>query len=230
MAQTVGIRQRPARPDRRSRSARAEGRDGREALLRAAGEVFAERGFREASVDEIAERAGYSKGALYWHFKSKDDLFFALMDASIDVPTREMIELLESAPAEQDMAPEASRRFVELMSGPRELLLLDKEYWSQALRDPKLRARYAEHRDDLRAALARALELRLQHLGAPPLDVDYEEMATVLMGLAAGLAQERLMEPRAVPDHLLGSTIVLIYRGLLAGAEHPPDRPSRKSA
>lgn len=218
MAPPVRTRTQQARADRRRRPARAEGRDGRETLLRAAAEVFAERGFGDASMDQIAERAGYSKGALYWHFASKDDLFFALMDASIDAPTREMIELLESAPPEQDMAPEASRRFVELMSGPRELLLLDKEYWSQALRDPKLRARYAAHRDKLRAALARALELRLRHLGAPPLDVDPEEMATVVMALGAGLAQERLVAPRAVPDHLLGNTIVLIYRGLLAGA------------
>ena len=99
-----------ARVDRRSRSARAEGRNGREALLRAAGEVFAAEGFRAASVDEIAERAGYSKGAFYWHFPSKDEVFLALLEERIDAPTREMIELLESAPPEQDMAPEASRR------------------------------------------------------------------------------------------------------------------------
>src|SRR5439155_119983 len=82
--------------DRRSRIARVERRDARQELLRAAADVFAERGFRDASIDEVAERAGYSKGAVYWHFASKGDLFFALVEEHVDRPTREMIELLES--------------------------------------------------------------------------------------------------------------------------------------
>src|SRR5919198_6132991 len=90
------------RIDRRTRAARSEGRDAREELLEAAARVFAEKGFQAASVDEIAERAGFSKGAVYWHFESKDDLFFALLAERIDRPTWEMIELLESAPPDQD--------------------------------------------------------------------------------------------------------------------------------
>ena len=73
-------RSRPRRLDRRTRAARAEQRDGRAALLEAALEVFADRGYRDASVDEIAERAGYSKGAIYFHFSGKEDLFFALLE------------------------------------------------------------------------------------------------------------------------------------------------------
>src|SRR3954470_6176598 len=132
-----------ARVDRRTRSARAEARDGRQALLDAALAVFAERGYRDASVDEIAERAGYSKGALYWHFSSKDDLFFALLEERIDRPWRETIDLLEFADPGRDMAPEASRRFTELLRGQRELLLINQEYRLQAARNPELRARYA---------------------------------------------------------------------------------------
>jgi AcrR family transcriptional regulator len=204
------------RIDRRSRSARADGTDAREALLRAAAEVFSERGFKDATIDEIAERAGYSKGALYWHFESKDELFFALMNAFIDAPAREMIDLFQSAPPEQDMAPEGSRRFVELLAGQRELLLLEHEYWSQAVRDPQLRARYAEHRSKLRSALGQALKVRYEHLGTPTLPIDPEDNATIVMSLFAGLAQQRLIDPSSVPDELFGQTLVLIYRGLLA--------------
>jgi AcrR family transcriptional regulator len=63
----------------------------RQELLRAAADVFAERGFRDAKIDEVAERAGYSKGALYWHFTSKDDVFFALVEEHVDRPMREMV-------------------------------------------------------------------------------------------------------------------------------------------
>jgi AcrR family transcriptional regulator len=206
---------RPGRLDQRTRNARAQGRDGREALLQAAAEVVARRGYRDSSVDEIAERAGYSKGALYWHFEGKDDLFLALLEERVDRPTLEVIELLESAPPERDMAPEASRRLAELLRSQRELLLLDHEYWSQAVRDERLRARYARRQAKLRAALGRALAARLEHLGAPPMD-DPEHMAAAVIGLATGLAQEKLIEPEAVPDDLLGDTLALIYAGHVA--------------
>jgi AcrR family transcriptional regulator len=214
------------RVDRRSRTARAEGNDARDDLLRAAGEVFSERGFKDASVDKIAARAGYSKGALYWHFDSKDDLFFALMDATVDAPAHEMIELFQSAPAEQDMAPEGSRRFAQLLREHRELVLLEQEYWSQAVRDPKLRARYAEHRRKLREDLGQALKIRFEHLGTPELPIDPEENASIVMGLFAGLAQQRLIDPTSVSDQLFGNTLALIYRGLLASA---PDGAKRSA-
>ncbi|MHB1834996.1 MAG: TetR/AcrR family transcriptional regulator [Solirubrobacteraceae bacterium] len=206
------------RVDRRSRSSRAERRDARQEMLRAAADVFAERCFRDASIDEVAARAGYSKGAVYWHFESKDDLFLTLVEEHVDRPTREMIELLEAAPAERNMAPEGSRRFAELLAGQREWLLLDNEYWSQAVRDPDLRRRYAKRRRELRAALGKALAARARTLGAG-IAIDPKRVATAIMALNIGLAQQALVDPRAVPDDLLGETIVLIYKGLLARAE-----------
>lgn len=181
--------------------------------------MFADRGFHDASIDEVAERAGYSKGAVYWHFASKDDLFLALVEEHVDRPTREMIELLQSAPAERDMAPEGSRRFAALLAGQREWLLLDNEYWSQALRDPNLRRRYAKRRRELRAALGSALAARAETLGAPQIAIEPERVATAIMALSIGLAQQALVDRRAVPDDLLGETILLIYKGLLAHAE-----------
>jgi AcrR family transcriptional regulator len=208
-----------SRLDRRTRRARSQGRDGRTALLDAAVTVLSERGYRDASVDEIADRAGYSKGGFYWHFASKDDLFFALLDERIDRRWRETIALLETAGPERDMAPEASRSFGEVLRGQRELLLIDQEYWSLAVRDPRLRSRYAERQASLRRALARAIVARLEHLGAPPLDpAGAEEMATAFIGLTRGLAAERLIDPDAVPARLLGQTLALVYAGHVARA------------
>jgi AcrR family transcriptional regulator len=204
------------RLDGRSRAARAEGRDSRDALLEAALQAFAERGYKDASLDQIAEQAGYSKGALYWHFPSKDDLFFALLKERIDKPWRQTIDLLASAAPDRDMGPEASKSFARVLSGQRELLLINQEYWSQAVRDPKLRTRYAKRQAALRSALAAAIAARLEHLGAPPLDDGGQEMATAFMSLTAGLAQEKLIDPRAVPDHLLGDTFALLYAGHVA--------------
>src|SRR5918911_4591826 len=99
------------RVDRRTRAARAEGRAARDELLDAALAVFARRGYRDAGVDEIAAEAGYSKGALYWHFSGKEDLLMALLEERVDTPLRERFELLASAPPERDMSLEASRQF-----------------------------------------------------------------------------------------------------------------------
>src|SRR5436190_19686677 len=86
------------RLDRRTRAARAEGRETRDELLTAALRVFARRGYREAGVDEIAAEAGYSKGALYWHFSGKDELLMTLLEERVDAPMRDSIALLASAP------------------------------------------------------------------------------------------------------------------------------------
>jgi AcrR family transcriptional regulator len=204
------------RVDRRSRGARTEPHDARRELLSAAANVFSERGFHHASIDAVAERAGYSKGAVYWHFAGKDDLFLALIEEHVDHPLREMVELLESAPADRDMAPEASRRFAGLIAGQHDWILLDNEYWLRVMRDPKLRQRYAKRRRELRTALGDALARRAETLGAGPLAIEPERIATTFMALIVGLAQQALVDPQAVPDDLLGETILLIYRGLTA--------------
>jgi AcrR family transcriptional regulator len=209
---------RPSRLDRRSRSARAEGRNGREALLDAALEVCAERGYALASVDEIAERAGYSKGALYWYFASKDDLFDALYDERVNRPWREMITLTGSASADQDMALETNLRFAELVHGQRKMVLVANEYWAHAVRDAKVRERFAARHKSLRGALGKALAARLKHLGAPPLDMDPEAMASAFIAIGLGLSQQMLIDPEFVPEDLYGDILALIYMGHVARA------------
>src|SRR2546430_9173343 len=147
-----GARAPGRRVDRRTRAARADGREARDGLLAAALRVFARRGYREAGVDEIAAEAGYSKGALYWHFSSKDALLVAIVEERIDTPMRELVELLESAPPDRDMSLEATREFARQLNEDREAMLVEREYWSLAIRDPELRTAYAKRQAELRGA------------------------------------------------------------------------------
>jgi AcrR family transcriptional regulator len=208
-----------ARLDRRTRVARAEGREARDELLSASLRVFARRGYREAGVDEIAGEAGYSKGALYWHFSGKEALLDALIDERIDAPMRDRFALLASAPPERDMSVEATRAFAQQLGEQPEALLLEREYWSLAIRDPELRARYAERQSELRAALASALEARARHLGTPELTMPAQDVARVVMSIIGGLAVDELIEPGTVRPELLGEALALIYAGLLARAQ-----------
>ena len=209
-------RPRSRRIDRRTRAARAEGRHAREELLTAALHVFARRGYDQAGVDEIAAEAGYSKGALYWHFSGKEDVLTALLEERIDAPARELVSLLQTAPPDRDMSVEAARAFARRLREQREAVLLDREYWSLAIRDPELRARYIARQTDLRHALAAALEARMRQLGTPDLPMGAERVARIVMSIIAGLAVDELVEPGSVDPDLLGETLAVLYSGLVA--------------
>ena len=87
----------------------------------------------------------------------------ALIDERIDAPTRELVDLLESAPPDRDISLEATRELARQLSEQREAMLLEREYRSLAIRDPELRARYAERQAELRTAFATALKARAEH-------------------------------------------------------------------
>jgi AcrR family transcriptional regulator len=212
----------PQRLDQRTRAARSEGREAREELLTAALHVFARRGYDQAGVDEIASQAGYSKGALYWHFASKEELLVALLEERIDAPAREMVALLESAPHDRDMSVEAAHAFARRLREQREAVLLDREYWSLAIRDPELRARYIARQSELRRALGQALHARMRHLGAPDLPMAPEQLAQIVMSVIAGLAIDELIEPGSVAPDLLAETLAVLYSGLVARAKRRP--------
>jgi AcrR family transcriptional regulator len=209
------------RLDQRTRAARARGREARDELLTAALRVFARRGYGQAGVDEIAAEAGYSKGALYWHFSGKEELLMALIEERIDAPMRDRVALLASAPAERDMSVEATRAFAQQLGEQREAMLLEREYWSLAIRDPELRARYAERQTELRGALAAAMEARARHLGTPDLTMPAENVARIVMSIIGGLAVDELIEPGSVRPELLGEALALVYAGLVARAQGP---------
>jgi AcrR family transcriptional regulator len=175
-------------------------------------------------VDEIAEEAGYSKGALYWHFSGKEELLAVVLRERIDAPMRDSVELLASAAPERDMSLEATSEFARQLEHEREAMLIEREYWTLAIRDPKLGKRYAERQAELRDALAAALEARARHLGAPDLPMRAQDVARIVMSIIGGLAADELLVPGSVQPELLGDALALLYSGLVARAE--PSRPA----
>jgi AcrR family transcriptional regulator len=198
---------------------RAEARGtARERLLDAAAEVFAERGYRASSVEDIAAAAGLTKGAVYWNFDSKEDAFLALIEERVDRRARELMGVTEHAPRETATAPLVSRGVSGFADEQQALVLLLQEYWSLAVRDPALRDAYVKRQRALRERLAEALEARHRTTGVP-LTVPAEALATGIIALATGLAQERIADPDGVSDDLLGELLSLFYDGLVHRAE-----------
>src|SRR3954447_817443 len=166
-----------SQPDGRRSEARGTGR---ERLLEAAERVFAAHGYRGASVDRVAAAAGVTKGAVYWSFGSKEELFFALLDERVDRRVRELMGLTSAASREEETAGAVSRGVAAVADEQRDLVLLTQEYWSVAVRDPGLRSRFVERQRELRAGLARTLEARHRATGVP-LTVPSERLAAAVL-------------------------------------------------
>jgi AcrR family transcriptional regulator len=203
------------RAEVRARS--AEQGTSREQLLGAASRVFARSGYRDASMDEIAAEAGYSKGALYWNFESKEELFFALLD-EVDDRLRVLLTMAASAPVDRDVTAELSRALIAVLEQNRNMVLLFHEYSAMAVRDARLGERHAKRNAMLRKELGRAIEARFEALDVP-LTMSAERLATVVIALVDGLSSERLTEPGAVPEDLFGEVLSLIEAGMASRSE-----------
>src|SRR5216684_3537006 len=206
-------------PQAKHTSSRHDGRrskargSARERLLSAASDVFSERGYVRAPVEEIAERAGVTKGAFYWHFKTKQDIFLALVEERIDRRARELMQITESASKQGDSAPAVSRGLAGMIDEQREVFLLMHEYWSLAVREPALLEGYVERLRALRSDLARALEVR-HHTTGLPLRFPALDLATAILALGNGLAIDRTADPQAIAPELFGEILGLLYDGL----------------
>lgn len=208
-----------ARLDRRRTEVKArfeEMGSSREQLLEAAARVFGQRGYEGASMSQIAAEAGFSKGALYWNFASKEDLFFALIDQT-DERLRDLLALVAAAPSERDVSADLSRGVSRVLDEQRDMVLLFHEYSALAVRDPELAVRYAKRNAQLRGELAAVISTRQEARGVP-LVVPAEHIATAVIALVDGLSIQRLTEPEAVPDELFGQILSLIEDGLAAQA------------
>jgi AcrR family transcriptional regulator len=194
---------RPAIPATPARSSRPPKDEVRTRVLRAAGEVFAERGFAAASLDQVAAAAGFTKGAVYSNFASKDELFLALMAEEVQRRVDGVTAALQAA---TDLPAALAAVNAELSRREAAWQLLFLEFWQRAVRDPEVRRRFVASRRDLRtriaATVARYLTEHPVHTGW-----DAESLTLVIIALANGLAVEALPDPEAVPDDLLARVL-----------------------
>jgi AcrR family transcriptional regulator len=196
----------------------------RERLLAAARSVFARSGFHGASVEEIASEAGFSTGALYSNFDGKEDLFLVLMEREIDEHAREIAEVVSARKSISERATGGARQWMTLIEREPEVLLLFMEFWAYGVRDaqvrPKVAARFAQMRELLTTLIADGVrEFDLE------LDIPAEHLAVAIDALADGIARQKLADPEAVPDDLMGRVLSL----LLAGATRPAGTGTRSA-
>ena len=112
-------------------------------LLQSALRIFARDGFEAARIDEIAAAAGYTRGAFYAHFQSKEDLFFAMLESESRRNIERLSKALESCTTEEERIQTLREYYVKRVAD-RQWSILILEFKLYALRHPKLRAKLAE--------------------------------------------------------------------------------------
>ena len=195
-----------------SRLSRAEQTErNRAALLASARRVFLERGYHGASVDQIADAAGFSTGVVYSQFGGKADLFLALLEARIAERAAGNARAVEGLAGDAGL----SRLLAHAASVDRaepEWGLLVIEFRVHAARDPELGRRYAAVHQRTLAGMERAVTGLYQRAGqTPPLPP--ADLARLLVAVGAGARLEQAAEPGSSPATLLPEQLARLIAG-----------------
>lgn len=199
-------------------------------LVETAARVFARRGFRAASVEEIADEAGYSHGAVYSNFDGKADLFLAVFEDYMAERVRELAETQAALPEDAPLEVRAralADQWMDRLEHDRESVLLHMEFIAHAGRDPELARRFGSRSMAMREAIARYIADYLQETGLE-LTLPVDDVALILRALGIGLAIESLVTPDTVRHDLYGDFVELLVSLSRETAPPPRNRKGRK--
>ncbi|HYT75777.1 MAG TPA: TetR/AcrR family transcriptional regulator [Vicinamibacterales bacterium] len=183
----------------------------RERLLAAAEQIFARHGYGGASIELITSEAGYSKGAIYSNFESKEAVFLELLRLYM---ARDMAELERIVSLDPNKLSAAVTGWLETMHADRDCPLLMTELQLQARRSPAFAKRYYALQEQQTRILARILE-RYFKAASIPLPMDPLDLAGSMTALAHGLSLQRPPSRPGVPSRagrVIDSMLKLLTR------------------
>lgn len=185
----------------------------RQALIEAAGIVFAERGFHGTSIDMVAEEAGYTKGAVYAHFTSKEDLYLALLDAHLQATNPPWIDQIEAGVPIAEIIPSIDMTLHETLEETRPWAMLTLEFFLHAMRDEPLRERLAQRIEQALSDYEASIVKRIHNGRNIPENLSTRQLAAILMAFENGMSILGLISPAT----LSGSTYSAAVTHLLEG-------------
>jgi AcrR family transcriptional regulator len=204
-------------------------------LMRSAASIAAQRGLERASLDAVAEHAGFTKGAVYANFESKEDLFLSMLDVRFAERLAELDRILSSEDDPDTQARAAAAGFIAAIESDPEWERLFFEFAVYAARNEDFRVELVARYRTMRERIAELLTARAARLGIEPV-LPPGQVATMTFAMANGIALERLLEPEAVPDGLYPEMMAVFFTGLRAraaaraGAPQPAVPQGRRAA
>jgi AcrR family transcriptional regulator len=200
--------------DRSPRKART-----RAALLEAAARVYARRGFDGATVDEVAEEAGFTKGAVYSHFGSKENLLLALLDERLAAQIGEQIALFDPTRNTWERPRIGADRWMAELRRDPESFRLFVELWVHAQRDEVLRERLVSGLGAWRAMSAGFAARNADEAGFECSEAWMAQWANTVIGLSVGLGMVELIDEGSVAPELLGAVLSILVHALETSEE-----------
>ena len=190
-------------------------------LLDAAMAVFAEHGFQGARIEDICDRAGYTRGAFYSNFKTKDELFFALFDAR----AAKVVDRVAEQFALIDRGELTVARIADALAYPddadeRDWYLVTTEFTLHAIRNPEAARRLAEYDARLRAEIVGLLQRLIEQAGYRQ-DLDLDQIARMAVVVLEGAPAQSLVEPDRIPPGSLERAMLPLVLGALSGDTRP---------
>jgi AcrR family transcriptional regulator len=184
----------------------------RAALLDAAERLWAQRGIRGASLDEVAAQAGMTKGAVYSNFAGKTDLILALLERYTQGETLQEVHgsLRDPGRPRADRCADAGRRYARRLTAEetRMKAMLQVELWLFGMRDFSAGWRIADWYHNHREGLAAGLTPGAGDLSA-------QDRASLAMAIEFGLAIQHLLDPDRVPAELYGPGVSMVLGPVL---------------
>ena len=196
--------------DRSARKAQTRAR-----LLEAAAQVYARRGFAGATLEEVASEAGFTKGAVYAHFGSKENLLLALMEEHLAGQVAEQLELFDRDRVTWERPLAGSDRWMdEPAAGAPTAFACSSSCGPTPSATSTCGCASPTALEELRATFARFAAASATDAGRESPPQAAEQFANVMLALGVGFAMLKLTDPQAVPPALLGAVLSVLIRAV----------------
>ena len=184
-------------------------------LLQAAEKIFARDGFEAAKLEEIAAAAGYTRGAVYANFDSKEDLFLALLEREIAARIENLRNHIVTFRDPWEKL-DALRDFWLDLCMDRRWSLLTVEFKLVAVRHPEVKARLTTMHRRLVSSGVDLLRQILDDLGREP-PVTAQAMGKAFFALSSGLTLEHMLDRAAMPEDAVRKIMLIFFDAMTAG-------------
>lgn len=192
--------------DRPKRLTREERRNlTREQLLISAREVFEARGYAGSTLEEISERAGFTRKAVYSNFSGKADLLLEIVERQLQTHV-EWVESILGQGSAGRQALDLGSAFSSFFSEERAWEQLFHEFCIVAIREEEIGARFRARLREAKGAITKLVEERVQSAGVE-LSLPVERLVLGIFALMMGIALEKLIDPEAIDDTLFGEML-----------------------
>ena len=195
-------------------------------LLDAAQKLIAKKGLEAASVENIAAAAGYTRGAFYSNFNSKDDLFIELLRRDHEKATAELNALRRDTSLPVDHVQSRARDIYGQIYRDNESFLIWTEARMLAVRDARFRAKLNALMTEKRAQIADFIRYFYERVGVAP-SVPPEQLAMGFMSLAEGVKLYMMSSPAEMTGPIAESLLTVFVDSIMRLARLEADSTRR---